>query len=275
MKVYELRNNFKSTILRAVDDRDHPICGDFNGESKKHIWTPVKVETLYKKTYMDFPKLIYGKPIVSYQVKSILETYVSNEVEFLPLAHQELDLYLMNVINVLDCVDWERSDVQLTSKKHFAGFNNLVFDFSKIPLNTYVFKFKELAEVRTFVTESFKNLIERNKLKGLDFSVVYDSEFTEKKELEQKRAYEAALAAIENNKRLEISYEEARERVDHGAAMASGKWKMQLDEQGRFGLGELLPDLTYQWIRPIYIPPILLGYRWHEVEKSEISNSYG
>jgi hypothetical protein len=113
-------------------------------------------------------------------------------------------------------------------------------------------------------------LIEINKLKGLDFSEVFDSEFTEEKEQEQKRAYEAAVAAIEQNKGQEFSYDHARERVNLGIAVASGKWKMQLDAKGRFLLGELILDLTYQWILPTYIPPILLGCLWHEVEKSEI-----
>lgn len=71
-------------------------------------------------------------------------------------------------------------------------------------------------------------------------------------------------------KSMVITSEEALERVDQGQAVASGKWKMQLDEKGRFWLGDLNLELKYSWIMPIYIPPVLLGYRWHEVEKSEI-----
>jgi hypothetical protein len=112
--------------------------------------------------------------------------------------------------------------------------------------------------------------ISKGLMMGLDFSEVFDSEFTEEKEQEQKRAYEAAVAAIEENKGQEFSYDHARERVNQGIAVGSGKWKMQLDGKGRFWLGELILDLTYQWIMPVYIPPILLSYLWHEDEKSEI-----
>ncbi|OAB43952.1 hypothetical protein PBAT_17175 [Paenibacillus antarcticus] len=177
---------------------------------------------------------------------------------------------MLNVINVLDCVDWERSDIQRFKDGSWAGFNKIVFDFIRIPDNTYMFKFKEMAGVCVYVTEAFKDLIESNKLKGLDFSEVYDSEFTEEKEQEQKIAYEAAIAAVEQNKGQEFSYEEAEERVNQGAAVASGKWKMQLDNKGGLWLGEIILDLTYQWMIPVYIPPVLLGFQWHEVEKSEI-----
>ncbi len=36
-------------LLAAVENRTHPINSDFEGESKAHEWTPVRVETLYKK----------------------------------------------------------------------------------------------------------------------------------------------------------------------------------------------------------------------------------
>jgi len=46
--------------------------------------------------------------------------------------------------------------------------------------------------------------ISKGLMMGLDFSEVFDSEFTEEKEQEQKRAYEAAVVAIEENKGQEF-----------------------------------------------------------------------
>lgn len=247
----------------------HLVGSDFDGSSKKHEWYPVRLETLYKKTYKDFPDFVGGKPVVSARVKDIIQPYVKDEVEFLPLLHDELDLYMINVLKVLDCVDWKRSDIQTFDDGSFAGFNKLVFDFNKIPSNTLMFKIKERATIWVFVTEFFKDIIERNKLKGLDFSVEFDSEFTEEKELEQKQNYEAALKELEDYQGPEVSYEEARNLVDQGKTMASGKWRMELDGKGTFWLGQLTLDLSYQWMSPVYIPPILLGQLWHEVEKSE------
>lgn len=270
MKVYELQCHHKSMLITSNNDKGHPITSVFEGDSKLQCWSPIQVETMYKKQYHDFPNYVSGKPVVSKRVKEILEPFLIGKVEFLPLIHETLELYMINVLEIIDCVDWKRSDVMLTSKGQFAGFNKLVFDFNRIPENTYMFKIKEMAGVWVFVTSAFKEIIERHKIKGLDFSKVFDSEFTEKKEQEQKRNYEAALIDIEQRKGQEVAYDEAREKVEQGKAMASGKWKMQLDAKGRLWLGQLTLDLSYQWMRPTYIPPVLLGYRWHEVEKTEI-----
>ncbi|WP_080835879.1 imm11 family protein [Cohnella massiliensis] len=270
MKAYGWNNHIKSMVLISDRDKTHPITSRFDGTPKLDLWSPAKVKTATKNSYKDFPVFLTSKPVISARVKEAIEPFVKDEVEFLPLIHEELDLYMVNVTKVLDCVDWKRSDIQTFKDGSLAGFNKLVFDFEKIPEDTYIFKFKERATTLVFVTEAFKDLIESHKLKGLDFSEVYDSEFTEEKELEQKRNYELALAEIERNKGEEFSYEEALERVDQGQAVASGKWKMQLDEKGRFWLGNLNLELKYSWIMPIYMPPVLLGYRWHEVEKSEI-----
>ncbi|MBJ6361121.1 imm11 family protein [Paenibacillus sp. GCM10012307] len=272
MKIYELKSHPKSMNITSdeKEDQDHPISSDFNGESKRSFWSPIKVETIYKKSYNDFPNYRIGKPVVSASVKKIIEPYIKDEVEFLPLLHDHLELYMVNVTKVLDCVDWKRSDIRTYDDGEFAGFNKLVFDFSKIPEGTYMFKFRERTTTRVYITQALKELIERNKFKGLDFSVVHDSEYTEEKEQEKQRSFEAALSAIENSKGIEYTYDDARDKVESGKAFVSGKWKMQLDDKGRFWIGELMLDLTYQWLMPVYIPPILLGQLWHEAEKSKV-----
>lgn len=177
---------------------------------------------------------------------------------------------MINVTNIIDCVDYNRSVIKLTSKGTFAGFNKLVFDFSKIPDNTYIFKIKETATFCEFVTEAFKDLVELHGLKGLDFSEVYDSAFTAEKEEEQKQNYQAALDSIEHSKGTEFSYDEARILMEQGKAVASGKWRMQLDENGELWIADLTPALVYDWGQPIYIPPVLMLLQWHEVEKYDI-----
>ena len=268
MKVYALRHKDSCMDLKTMD-WEHELASDFNGEVKATKWTPTTVKTLYKKRHSDFPSLIIGKPIIRGNVRTILEPRIFREIEFLPLMHEELELYVVNVTNVLDCVDWDRSDIRTYSDGSWADFNKLAFDFSKIPVDTYMFKIKETATVEVFVTDLFKQVVEECKFKGLNFNVVYDSEFTQEKEDEQRRLYDAALELIEQNKGKEYAYEDARELVDQGKTMISGRWKMKLDVQGRFWLGELLKDLSYQWIMPMYIPPVFVLESWHEAKSSE------
>lgn len=271
MKVYKWVNNEKVMTLSYKSDSNdsHPIFTSFNGDSVLGLWTPFEVVTIYKRKYRDIPLYSSGMPVISKRVREIIEPFVANEVEFLPLVHDELELYMMNITNILDCVDYDRSEVRLSVGK-MAGFEHIVFDFSKIPSETYLFKVREIAKTKAFLTEKFKELIESHKIKDLDFSIEYDSEFTIEMELQQKQQYEAALSLLENYHGQEFSYEEARAKIETGLAVESGKWRMQHDEQGRLWLGQLRPDVTYLWMRPVYIPPILLDYRWHEIERSTI-----
>lgn len=266
-------DNFLDLTLDKSTDSEHPIETDFTGESKLPLWTPPVMFTNKKKKKSDFPSYLSGKPVISGKAKDILEPYLEKEVEFLPLVHPSLEFSIINVTNILDCVDYNRSVMKLTSKGTFAGYINLVFDFSKIPDDTYILKIKETATFCEFVTEAFKDLVELHGLKGLDFSEVYDSGFTAEKEEEQKRNYQAALDSIEHSKGTEFSYDEARILMEQGKAVASGKWKLQYDEKGELWLGELMLDLKYEWGRPVYIPPILLGYAWHVVDFTQLKHT--
>ncbi|MCJ8012825.1 hypothetical protein MUG84_13895 [Paenibacillus sp. KQZ6P-2] len=271
MKVYRWINNENVMILRYKNDldNDHPIFTSFNGDSVLGSWTPFELITFYKKKYKDIPLYDSGMPVVSRRVRDIIEPYVANEVEFLPLIHEELELYMINVTNIIDCVDYDRSEVLLSVGK-MAGFTKIVFDFSKIPSETYLFKIREMAETKVFLTQAFKEIIESHKIKDLDFSDDYDSKFTKEMQIQQQQQYEAALTVLENYQGHEFSYEEAISKIDAALAVETGKWRMQRDEKGRLWLGQLKPDLNYLWMRPMYIPPMLLGYRWHEIERSII-----
>ncbi|AIQ60658.1 imm11 family protein [Paenibacillus borealis] len=273
MRVYSLRSGEDSMdlMLDKTVSAEHPIESKFTGDSKITVWTPPILYTNNKRKYNDFPRYLTGHPIISEKVKNILFPIIAEEIECLPLAHPELKLFMLNITNVIDCVDYSRSVIKLTGKGNFARFIKQVFDFSKIPEKTYMFKIKETAIIQVFVTDKFKELVELHGLKGLDFSEVYDSAFTADKEEEQERNYQAALDSIERSKGIEFSYDEARILMEQGKAVASGKWRMQLDENGELWIADLTPALLYDWGQPIYIPPVLMLLQWHEVEKSEIN----
>lgn len=273
MKIYELLPSYNNTMSINTDDNieyDPFLEEDFDGSSKQANWTPVKVVTLSRKHNNDFPYLMPGLPIISEKAKNVIQDLVEFDVEFLPLLHSEFILFAMNVINIMDCVDWNRSERRKYSDGSLGHITKLVLDFEKIP-DRHIFKIKEMASTKVFVTESFKNLIEKNNLKGLDFSRFYDSAFTEEKERQQQREYEEALAGIERSKGMEFNYEEALNKTHEGLAVASGQWKMQRDDQDRLWLGQLNLELSYQWLMPVYIPPILLTYSWHVVERSKFN----
>ena len=76
MRIYRFNHDTKAKLLADVEDDHHPISSDFHGQSKIKGWTTISLETLYKKSYKDFPKYHIGKPVVSKRVKEMMEKRV-------------------------------------------------------------------------------------------------------------------------------------------------------------------------------------------------------
>lgn len=273
MKVYEYMTHPKALLLNFADvnNLDEFLCIDFDGRSIKSEWSPPKIKIQYKRQYKDFPSFISGKPVISARVKAIIEPYVSKEVEFLPLLHDQLELYMLNVTKLLDCIDWQRS-IKSNQSNSIIRFDKQVFDFSKIPNDTYMFKIKENAVISTYITDKFRSLIEKHKIKGLYYTFEFDSEFTLEKEQEVERIHEVKLVSIKERGKEVLPFEEARKRISLDTAIASGRWKMQGTDNGWFILGELQLDveLGYRWFNIAHIPRILIDRLWYEVEPSVI-----
>ncbi|MBY3619953.1 hypothetical protein HGO21_10390 [Acinetobacter sp. CUI P1] len=85
-------------------------------------------------------------------------------------------------------------------------------------------------------------------------------------EADLERRYQEILAAVERNKGEEFSFQEAERRILDGEGWASGKWRLQHAPDGTVRLGSLQADGSYNWIKPIYYPPILLDLKWHVVD---------
>ncbi|MMZ69092.1 hypothetical protein D1872_318640 [compost metagenome] len=73
---------------------------------------------------------------------------------------------------------------------------------------------------------------------------------------------------IEKNKGIEMDWNTAMKLLDEGRAVASAHWKLQKDEGMELLVGQLTYDLEYEFAKLIYIPPILLDLKWHEVDRS-------
>jgi len=78
------------------------------------------------------------------------------------------------------------------------------------------------------------------------------------------------LLRLKKNKGEEFGWDEAVQIVRSGKSVASGGWKLQAEMDGNLLTGKLKADGSYSWVDPMFIPPILLDLKWHEVEKSII-----
>ncbi|EFM09650.1 hypothetical protein PaecuDRAFT_3699 [Paenibacillus curdlanolyticus YK9] len=253
--------------LTTCDEQGDAVLDHFNGEPMASWYRPIKLSIQRKGKEHDFPAILPGVLIFSKKARTIVEPLVGEHVEFLAVDHSEMpdfEINMVNVTNVIDALDYEHTEFRYYSTGEMADYEKPAFQFDKIK-NSPIFRVPERT-VRIYVTDEFRDLVLKHKLKGLDFEEVWDSEVTDDMEQERQRQYEAHLAEIENNKGTEVGFDEAVAQAEAGKAMASGKWKLQADSTGNVLLGDLTFSGDYDWIDPIYYPPILLELRWHEVE---------
>jgi len=117
-----------------------------------------------------------------------------------------------------------------------------------------------------YVTQPFIDFIEKHKIKGFDFVEIWDSEYTVEKEQEQKLLYQKRITEINNQLDEKLDWEAIAPLLNQGRAFISDVYKIQYNSKGELVLGNLQLDLTYNWMIPIYLPPIILDYKWCEVE---------
>ncbi|WP_025680178.1 imm11 family protein [Paenibacillus massiliensis] len=245
------------------------------GEKINHQWKPLNVfhdKEMGKGKYSYFPRLTPGKLVLNDEALSILKPLIVDLVEILPLQNDKYNFFICNVTNILDCLDHTKS-VPIISRA-----SNKVFSYEHMYLHKdlvveserrHIFKIPELVRTEIYVSDEFRNAVLEAGLKGLNFNLVWDSEFTKEDELAQKERYDHFLAELEKNKGIEMDWNTAMKLLNEGKAVASAHWKLKKDENKELQVGNLTYDLDYDFAKLVYIPPILLDLKWHEVERGE------
>ncbi|WMT43154.1 hypothetical protein RE628_13320 [Paenibacillus sp. D2_2] len=197
----------------------------------------------------------------------MLAPYLNSNVELLPLQHPSKRFYAVNVIRLIDALDYENSEVEYVEGQ--PGFvrdvNRFAFKLDVIQ-ESQIFMIPEYKSLRIFVTDTFKEAVEDNGLKGFTFELLWDSEMNNDAEADLERQYQEAFAAVERNKGEKFSFDEAIKRMEAGESLASGQWRLQQAPDGTVRLGNLQADGSYSWIQPIFYPPALLDLKWHVVD---------
>lgn len=220
-----------------------------------------------KKSKSDLIKLLNGTPVFTKNSQLRLNPYIEKYVQYLPIKH-DLDLVLVNVINVIECVDYKRTIIRSNPWNTFSGFEKLYF-LEEFVRDEYIFKLKENPHNFVYVTDAFIEIVLNAKLKGFEFIEVWDSECTPEIELNKQNAFEQKVN--ENNQSdTKLSWDQGYSVIENGGAIASGAWKLQRDKHGVIMLGQLTLDLKYVWIDPAFFPPVLFSLDWIEIDKSDI-----
>ena len=94
----------------------------------------------------------------------------------LPTICSDCELYILNITNIVDGVDYTKSQVKyFPDGKRVLRFIKLAFIEEKVR-GSHIFKIVENKITSTYVSDEFRQRILDNNLTGFKFELVWDSE---------------------------------------------------------------------------------------------------
>lgn len=235
----------------------------FVGKSMKENWEPVAVE-LINRSVKKYDFTAFGSPYLIFNEKVLkaLEPIIRDKVEYLPIAYKAENLCFINVLNMVDCLDYKKAIVDIHEKyKVVTKIKKYAFQ-EELLLDEVIFKIPEFKSY-IFVTDKFRNVVLENGLTGFEFEEVWNSE--------EDESLENEMAPIMKYEGKAYKFVEALDIIEIGEkAMASDRYILQNDDQNRTFLGILLNNRTYNWIEPIGFPPTFVEMDWYLIEKIKV-----
>lgn len=123
----------------------------------------------------DYPH--FALPAISEKAKNVLEKHFNGLVEIFPLNVGKWGTYyFMNIMNVLDLLDTEKSSIRRLSSGKIIDVKKYSFDNKILSINSNIFQLQNISRGLIFVNEETRNLIENAGLEGFIFTQVWDSE---------------------------------------------------------------------------------------------------
>ena len=182
MKIWQLQFEVdKYDNLIPVKEFTADEIQSFDGRKKKNNWKalPVKrMEPDKKLELSDAPG--FTIPVFSKRALEILRPLIENSIEELKLEFSEAQYYGINVISVLDVIDYTKSHYKMYSDgSRIMAFQQYAFRISDELINNNIFKIVDETRGRAFVSDKFKQEVKRNNLTGFKFKLVWNSELSE------------------------------------------------------------------------------------------------
>lgn len=188
MKVYSLKADFDNYDVCHVDYDycakfhsfgENELLISFDGTSKKDGWWPRRMFRENEKKLGDYISKI-GSDVIIMRKKSIemLEPVMGN-IEVLPLDCDFGDYWAINVLDVLDCIDYEKSKFKrfpqtpTNPNPRIMLFEEFAFVKEAIQ-GHHVFKIKDQPKSHMFVDDLFVEMVERNAISGMKFIPVWE-----------------------------------------------------------------------------------------------------
>jgi tetratricopeptide (TPR) repeat protein len=160
---------YHGILARNADDWD--VFDQFVGKPIGDAWIPIPVRFEKSQQRGDFPSLVSHIPVFSERALHVLKPLVADNIEVLPLECQEEPLYAINVLDLVDCLDYSRSKVRRFPSGGIMFIEKYAFKEGSID-GHHLFKVEEAPLKGVLASNRLKSLVEQNGLLGLVFKPV-------------------------------------------------------------------------------------------------------
>ncbi|MEA5023431.1 hypothetical protein SDC9_21107 [bioreactor metagenome] len=167
-------NKYENLTL-PLEDVDKLIdFYEFDGRKISDVWEPMEVGIYKKAKRGDTPSFIAG-PVLSERAVETLRDILDDKVEILPLKYSKENYYVINVLNVLDAIDYTKAEYLTFDDGRVYRFTKYAFIEEKVKSQP-IFKLVEHPKSEVFVSDEFRSRVLEHKLAGFEFIEVWDSE---------------------------------------------------------------------------------------------------
>lgn len=150
----------------------------FDGRKLEKSWKPLPVKRMEpqkKRKLSDAPG--FTIPVFSIEALSVLRPLMQGEIEELELLFDEHEYYGINVITVLDVIDYDKAKYIKYSDGHgIMLFTEYAFRMESDIGSHHIFKIIDEPRRGVFVSDQFRETVERHKLTGFKFRLAWDSD---------------------------------------------------------------------------------------------------
>lgn len=132
-------------------------------------WIPIDVYIEPGEKPGEFPSLPGGIPLVfSERALRALEPLISTSIEALSLGCEAAKLYAINILDIVDCLDYSRAHLtRFSDSGKIMRIEKFAF-YDECVKGHHIFKIPEL-KVPIFVSDAFKRTVDNHHLEGLIF----------------------------------------------------------------------------------------------------------
>ncbi len=253
MKIYKLSYELNSDYLHLDLEPSKAYIKDLFKGNKVLDWREIEFKRGTDGELSDFPPYLPQVILFTHNSYNLLQDIIKNKVQILHSVFEGQIIYIINVVNVLDVLNKSTSEIVKFPNGKVLDVRKYEFDYSSIK-EEHIFKIPEQPLI-TYVSDTFVNIVKKNRLKGFKFIQVWDSDTINQGKPNHK------YKTLSNE---EYSFEDAVNHVlESGKSAISSDWLIILRKNVHLAFGKLQENGDYKWFDPHHsYPPILLDMKW-------------